>query len=855
MSKQIIKRYSFNPVARTITLTDFDEDVRIERLALITNMTTNTILFNFADATRGGIASGNTFILDYDTSQMSSTDILRIDYDTVYSDVSYDKTTVGNARSKFRDGFATSGVVQPNPDVWDLIEDTPGQHLITQGGNSSGSSYLRISLSPFVEADGLSIVSKKTFEFPMRVGFGISASQRIVGQEFFAGMVACDANGDIDYLPAVADKPITGTTISVTSNVGTVTLTNHGFVGGDRVVLDGCADHRMNVGPVVVTIVDANTFTIPVTIANASYSCVGGYVRTADPLRYAKNGAGFLFENATATNASFVSRRNGAKFRSANQTIASTTSTLGNSNPYTDAFNASGNQELYFTMDEVSYRSYAADSTGGMSGATKYTQNVPDEELEYKILVRARNLNGFSLPVGRVVTAAKSGTTTATVTTDVPHGLVAGDFVQIYGTRDQTNFAQLAAQTAIVSAPTSTTFTVVWGSAVTASTAGGVVWANHGQLNAPGVIGQSVQSISRASNVLIVIGSAAWSGPLPGEYVQLHGLESAASAYEGAYKVLRLNGTGLELESVGANFGSITTGGAVMRRTDIRLHFSRVMDYTRLTTEIVGGKGNTSDVNNSVPVSITGAPSLAVVPSTGSSSQIWNAAGWGGFLVNDIVSAAITSTATSASVTPGVVGNIGTYSHTFSVVVTAVSGTTPTMDVAVEESPDNGTNWIRVYEFPRITANGTYVSPKLRATFGTRFRYVRTVGGTTPSFTMALNRIQWSTPGELTRQFFDRSIVLTTQFSTTPVYNVDGCNLFQLTLNLGAATTPPQLQIQGSEDGTNWYTMNGTALVGVASSTVIQISKDYLPKFVRGIVSTAGATVTPGYVSIKAVGA
>lgn len=856
MSKQIVDSYIFSPSGRTVTLPDFDS-IDLSRLALITNVTTGQFLFNFADQTLGATVSGNVITLEHDTSSMSSTDKLRIDYDVPFSEMIYDKTVVGNSRSKFRDGFASHDVVQPNPETWDLAEDTAGAHIITQGGDSSGSSYLRISLSPFVEANGLSLTSKKKFQFPMRIGFGLSASQRILGQEFFAGVVGCDKDGVVETITPVADKLIGGTTVSITSNVATITIVNHGFRGGDRVVIHSCADHRLNVGPVVVTVLTADTFTVPIVLTNASYSSVGGYVRTADPLRYAKNGSGLLFENTTVTNASFVSRRNGAKFRSLNSTVGSTTATQTNTNPFTDSFNATTTNELFLSMDEVLYRSYAADGVGSMNGLGKFTQSVPDEEISYKIQLRARNLNGFSIPVGKVVSAAKSGTTTATVTTDVPHGLVAGDFVQIYGTRDQTNFAQLSTQTAIASVPSSTTFTVVWGSAVTATTAGGVVWVNQGQLAAPGVIGQSVQSISRVNGVLAVVGSAAWSGPVAGEYVQLHGLESNSTAYEGAYKVLRVNTTTLELEAPGADFTTLTTGGAVIRRTDVRLHFARVMDYTRLGVEILGGKGNTSDINNAVPVSIAGSANLtintpAVTQSTGVNTTQWSAAGWGGFLVNDIVSAAITSTATSGTITPGSVANIGTYAHTFHVAVTAVSGTSPTMDIGIEESADNGTNWVRIYDFPRITANGSYQSPMIRATLGTRYRYVRTIGGTSPSFTMSLNRVQFSMVGEMIKQFFDRSIVLTTLNSTTPAYYVDACNFFQVTVNLGAATTAPVLQFEGSEDATNWYAI-GSTFTPAASTTTVQVHQNIMPRFARVRVATAGATVTAGYVSIKAL--
>lgn len=844
MSKRVVKNYTFDASAKTITLTDFDSSFDLSRLDKITNATRNTVIYGKNDAGKGGTNTGNVITLAYDTIAMSNSDILSVEYEGLFG-----------TESKFIERPNVLTGVQSTSETWVLDEDTEGTHIISEGGDSSGSSYLRISLNPFVEANGVSLTSKESYDFPMRVVFGTSISQRIVGQEVFVGMVATDEDGDVEYIPSAPDKAITGTTATVTSNVATFTLTNHGLKGGDRVIFFGCADHRLNVGPVTVTVLSQDTFTVPIVITNASYSTVGGYVRLADPLRYAANGAGLLFENAATTNASFVSRRSGTKFRSTNMGIASTTAAQTNTSPYTDAFNASGTQELYFSPDEISYRSFASDSNAGTNGAAKYSQAIPNEDKPYKVQIRARNLNGFSLPVGRVVSVSKSGTTTATVTTDAPHGLVAGDFVQIYGTRDQVNFANLGTQTAIASAPTPTTFTVVWGSAVTASTAGGVVWANQGQIAAPGIIGQSIQSISRTNNVLFLTGNANWSGLLPGEYVNVYGLEPSAKAYEGAYKVLRTATTTLELEAAGADFTAVTTGGAVIKRTDVRIHYVRVLDYERKGVEILGGRGNTTDINNAAPVSIVGSSAIATVQSSGSSAQIWNAAGYGGLLVNDIASAAITSSTTSGTIAPGVIANIGTYSNTFNVAVTAISGAGAFMDVVVEESPDNGTNWIRVYEFPRITANGSYSSPKLRSTFGTRFRYVRTVGGTTPSITNSVNRIMWSTPGELTRQWFDRTINVNTLNTVTPTYLVDGANFFQIVTNFGAITTSaPTLTVQGSEDGTNWYSL-GATITPTASTTAVTIIKDFTPKFLRVQTTTAGVGATLGYISVKALGA
>ena len=106
--------------------------------------------------------------------------------------------------------------------------------------------------------------------------------------------------------------------------------------------------------------------------------------------------------------------------------------------------------------------------------------------------------------------------------------------------------------------------------------------------------------------------------------------------------------------------------------------------------------------------------------------------------IADVASAAITTTTTTAAFTP----TFGS-SYNVQIPVTAVTGTTPTMSVAIQESPDGGTNWTTVYTFPTITATGSYVSPTLTLQ-GNRVRYVQTLTGTTPSFTRAINRLQCS---------------------------------------------------------------------------------------------------------------
>lgn len=777
----------------------------------------------------------------------------------------YGASVITNARTKFRDGFANPNITQPKADVWDLINEDSGNafpHIINRGGNALGSAYLRISLSPFIQGSEVSLTSVDSFSFPLRFGIGVSTSQRFSGQEVFLGLVGTNPDGTVPTANSKADQSLSGTA-SVTNNVATITLTNHGFMGTDRVNIFGCAEHRMNVGPVLVTVADANTITVPVTIANGTYSLTGGTIRYIDPTRDVENYGGLLIDNTTVTNGSQVARRNGAKPRIVNSTIATTTAVQSSGSQYTDSFNSASTQEMFYGFDEFKYRSFPADSQGSMSGYGKFTGTIPEEDIPYKIRIKARNLTGISRPIARISSIAKTGTTTATVTTDVAHGLVTGDYVQLYGVRDQTNFPNLTAQTIVASAPTSTTFTIVIGTASTTTSSGGTVFQNEGSVLST-ALGAAIQSIVVNNGIMTLTFNSTVSAPLPGEYWHVHGLDiptvPGLALYEGGFKVLRSSAaTTVDLDATGLpNLASTNTGGSLIKRTDIRIHFVRELDYTRNYVEVMGGAGNVSDANNAVPVTIAASAGVPAVQSTGSATTQWNAAGYAGLGVNDIVSAAITSTATSAAITPGLIANIGAYAQVYSLFVTAVSGTNPTMDVVVQESADNGTTWYDIYHFPRVIATlpTPIYSPPIPTTLGTRIRYVRTIGGTTPSFTNAVWRSMHSRSAPYIRQYFDRTVVVNTLNSTTPVYQVAGSNSIMATLVMGAiTTTAPVITLEGSEDNLNWYPLGSSpTITGVATSTAVNYIVNVVPAFVRGRVSTAGSGATLTYLAIKAVG-
>jgi hypothetical protein len=71
--------YTFNKTAKTVTFSGLRQSITLANILLITNVTANTIIYNFADSTSGAVSfNNNVLTLDYDTSAMDNTDVLQI---------------------------------------------------------------------------------------------------------------------------------------------------------------------------------------------------------------------------------------------------------------------------------------------------------------------------------------------------------------------------------------------------------------------------------------------------------------------------------------------------------------------------------------------------------------------------------------------------------------------------------------------------------------------------------------------------------------------------------------------------------------------------------------------------------
>lgn len=211
----------------------------------------------------------------------------------------------------------------------------------------------------------------------------------------------------------------------------------------------------------------------------------------------------------------------------------------------------------------------------------------------------------------------------------------------------------------------------------------------------------------------------------------------------------------------------------------------------------------------------------------------------------------ISNTAYSSSTTTSFIPINATMAPaaSFAIDVTAVSGTSPTLDVNIQESGPNNLNHIPIYQFERVTATGSYYSPTLRLN-GTSLRYGITVGGTSPSFTITVYRIIKSSAGQVYRCIYDRTLTSSQALNaTTASLFVQGSSQVQMIVSSSAATTPCAIQLQGSADNASWFAI-GSPLSSVASTTVATAAATQSVKYIRGIVTTAGSGQTLNYVHL-----
>lgn len=763
-------------------------------------------------------------------------------------------------------------------DLSGFTTNITGDNIFQIDGESSITpSYAVFSLDPLTQGVENSVTYNATFKVPFHAALGISLSQRVVGQEFSVEHVSNET--------AIAPfTPVSISSISqTTTTLSATTSTNHNLVVGQSISIMGVTnDSRLNYPSLVVaSIPSSNQFTATAGPSGTIPSLtVGpftnvGTVYSRSRLGGAKNGISMIFENTTATNASYYARANSgdalpgsstANYIANHSTIMGTTASVA---PISAAgvygFQPSNNYD--FIIDPFSC--LIGDRVIDIASAVNNTrllrnQLVPDPTKPYYLRIRGSCNSSLTVPIAKIVSASKSGTTTATINTDVAHNLTTGDYVNIYGIRDTTNFGNRTAATVVSSVVSSTSFTIVIPTTATATSYGGYVSRVNGSVTQQGAVTMVAQSVSRTSNLVTVIGSAAWSGFVIGDYVNLHGVYDTSGVYlnlDGPYRVYNISTTTLVLQPIGsaptgADITSTNCGGSVIKRTDLRLHYYRAHEYQRLAVESYGGgyargdynAGQSVIVSNIAQGNITTFANAAplVIQPNGSTSRALVAGLAGPTTNTDYSAQAWAAVSGSGAVIANAQGLGG--AATFDVNLTAwTAGASTGLDVYLQESPDNGTTYYDIWQCETLTAVGRVRIPAIPINGRRRMRWVNR-GGAATTATVTVTAMDVSTTPAKQVQWFDRTIgvgsgtaVLDTN---SAAYDISGTKLITVVMFAGTATAIGTFQPWMSLDGTNWYVAGAATNIAStsANSTVLPITSGMVGKFIRVTCTNAGTS-------------
>jgi len=542
-----------------------------------------------------------------------------------------------NITAKFRETFGT----WPSAE-W--VETKAAGDIVTVDGNAMGASYLTISMDPLSADTETYVDTVQSFSMPIELAVGLHASQQAWGQDLSVELI--DRQFIAETPADLAISSITQTTTVLTVD----TVLPHNLAVGKRIGIRGCSNAIVNYPSLVIATVTSPTqftvtggpnSTIPSqTVTNPTGN--KGFVYFRPALSSSRNGTSMHLENATVTQGFFYARASagdslpfasgsGNALTARQATTTGTTASVAlAAAPYTYAFVPTNEYRLTLMADRLQWSDALVDSLTAATNRVLRTQVVPNPAKDYFLRIKARSEPSLTVPVGQIVTVSKAGSTNATVTMDRPHGLVTGDLVVGYGSRETAStFYPALTTAAAVTVLTDTTFTVSWGTSGTTTSYGGFISKVNAACPQPGAVTMAVQSavkttLADGQHQVVLVGSATWAGVVIGDYVNLVGVRDtvtgATIGIDGAWRVANLSTTNLTLVNIPgyspvvADFALINCGGGVIKRTDLRISYVRLFDFERLRVEMLPRP--TGDIAGAAPVSVQNVPAVTMTSTT-----------------------------------------------------------------------------------------------------------------------------------------------------------------------------------------------------------------------------------------------
>ena len=380
----------------------------------------------------------------------------------------------------------------------------------------------------------------------------------------------------------------------------------------DWIDISWCADNRLNYSNFVIWSISANMKTITwttsdeATIQSLTVWPISTVWMTAKKRRQllGQDWYGMRFSWTSATATAYLSKF-GANITKVTWTLNTNQTVTCASTAPTFTLWATWQVDIRTTSkffsrwdaDWVMFSDKAIDSNTSATVRNFFSWVKPGWQKSLYAKYNAISPKSMTRPIAKIVSAVKTWTTTATITTDVPHWLTTSNYVTIKGIRDVTNFPALTTPTVVASTPTTTTFTIVIGWAVTATSYGWSVILANWWVDQPWIIGQVVQSIavSTATWLVTLVWNTTWAWLNIWEYVYLHWCRNSTNGadlwYDWAWEVVTLSTSTLIVKPVidylGTNISptlsTLTTtncGWTIILMTTLRSHDSIMTEYT-----------------------------------------------------------------------------------------------------------------------------------------------------------------------------------------------------------------------------------------------------------------------------------
>jgi hypothetical protein len=466
MAKHIIlESYTFVPGTRTVTINN--KYVRREQLLLITNVTTNTIIYNFSDASLTASSyvlssslgvETTTIVLTKDTTSMSSTDKLAILVEEVYQETvpaeafmdPVGKSRVSTPQALIDTDFEY-GVQSTKWETLALTNNRPSAFYDpTQGITNISNTLIIGGASGTYQITAIAGNGTRTVTVSINNTTNITTSTPVYIQD------TVDSNANGWYLPASISANVNFTYIArgnVTNGSVFDTTKTIVFVGAfytqAAIPVSASAGAAFSTGSTAVTC--TTTYNHGLTVGQAIY-VVGTTAATSNP----PNGAWYVRQ--TPTSNTFV-------FDVTVAPVGAITATAGAS------------ATLYpRTWGSSVHRAF----DGGVTFTAGYPYHGNQLIRQTRRYFRYQSGKGIMFSTGSnfcsplQVDSITSSGTTCTVTTKFPHNLGVGAAIRVAGA-DQSAYngtGTAGGSTFVVaSIPTDTTFTYVAASAPSVSPA------------------------------------------------------------------------------------------------------------------------------------------------------------------------------------------------------------------------------------------------------------------------------------------------------------------------------------------------------------------------------------------------